>query len=230
MGRQLGWVWFGGGPLPFYILIVVDASGSLTPGQVPGVFEAVTLIRNNLVALGTLTEDQKDIFVPYRTYSDERYLSWFSAKALEVKPSNASKCVVMTWIDEAGPVYYPYFEDEDSFDGTVLSPGFVADLSSFVEFINNQDVDLLGAKIFAPPMEEFYFPAESFFDHLYLAFNTFTAPPPLGSFRNIYNEQMLEYMPTVAREQITTAYAYNLMANYLNGFFQKEGFNLLPLL
>jgi hypothetical protein len=223
MGRQLGWVWFGGSPLPFYILIVVDDSGSLTPQQLPGVFNAVTLIRNNLVTLGTLTEEQKNTFVPYRPYTDERYLSWFSARALDVKPSNASKCVVMAWIDEAAETYY--FSDIGS-----STTFFEADINSFVNFINNKNVDLLGAKIFAPPQLDN--PQVRFLDHLNRAF---TSPPPspyipLNSFRNIYDEQMLDYIPTVDRSQITTAYAYNLMANYLNGFFQKEGFDLLPLL
>jgi hypothetical protein len=217
-------------PLPFYILIIIDNSGSLTTDQVPGVFEAIDLIRNNLVDLGTLREDQKNEFVPYQSYNDERYLDWFSTRILEVKPDNISRCVVMAWIDEAGPIYYPYFEDGDFFDPTVLWPGYINDVNSFVNFINTQDVDLLGAKIFAPPTQEFYFPEGSFFDHLYLAFKSFTAPPPLDSFRNIYNEQMLEYLPTIDRSQITTAYAYNLMANYLNGFFQKEDFELLPLI
>jgi hypothetical protein len=219
MGRQLGWVWFGGGPLPFYILIVVDASGSLTPEAVPGVFEAVTLIRNNLVTLGTLTEDQKNTFVPYRTYEDERYLDWFSTRVLEVKPSNASKCVAIAWIDEANGFYH---------NVSPLEQGFVNDLNSFVNFINSQDVNLLGAKIVAPPVEDYLFFEQVFFIHLNAAFTS--ASPPLASFRNIYDEQMLSYITTGDRAEITTTYAYNLMANYLNGFLEKESFNLLPLL
>ena len=234
---QLGWVWFGReDPLPFYILIVVDDSGSLSPGQVPGVFNAVTLIRNNLVTLGTLTEEQKNTFVPYRTYDDERYLKWFSIRALEVKPSTAEKCVAIAWIDEASPSYYPFYEDEEYFDPRILNPVFISDLSSFVNFINDKNVDLLGAKIFAPPVAQVYPPPapipglnlQHFFGHLDVAFTS--ASPPLNSFRNIYDEQMLDYIGTVDRTQITTTYAYNLMANYLNGFLQKEGFNLLPLL
>jgi hypothetical protein len=228
MGKQLGWVWFGGKDLlPFYVLIVVDASGSLTPQQVPGVFDAVSLIRNNLVILGTLTEEQKNTFVPYRTYSDEQYLRWFSTAVLEVKPDDASKCVAMAWIDEAEPGYHGYnYDDEDETEEPYfLGGGFVADLNSFVNFINTRSVDLLGAKIFAPPWE--VLPLD-FFAHLNAAFTS--ASPPLASFQNIYDEQMLDYIPTVDRSQITTAYAYNLMANYLNGFFQKEGFDLLPLL
>jgi len=41
---------------------------------------------------------------------------------------------------------------------------------------------------------------------------------------------MLTYEVTIDRQNITLQYAYNLMANYLNTFFEKEEFDLLPLL
>lgn len=217
---QLGWVWFGGSPLPFYIAIFIDNSGSLTTQQVPGVFNAINLIRNNLVALGTLSEDQKNTFVPYQAPSDERYLSWMSTVVTQLKPLNATKCVTFAWIDESAPVYHDPFAQ-----GILLAPGFVTDLATFSNFASSNTVQLLGGKIFAIPLS---IPPQFFIAHLNAAFTA--ANPTLASFQNIYQEQMLTYNVTVGRENITLQYAYNLMANYLNIFFEKEEFDLLPLL
>ena len=218
---QLGWIWFGGSPLPFYIAIFIDNSGSLTTQQVPGVFNAIDLIRNNLVALGTLSEDQKNTFVPYQAPGGERYLSWMSTVVTQLKPLNATKCVTFVWIDESNPIYHANTTSGPS----LLAPGFVTDLATFSNFASSNTVQLLGGKIFAIPLPG---PTQFFIAHLNAAFTA--ANPTLASFQNIYQEQMLTYDVTVERQNITLQYAYNLMANYLNIFFEKEKFDLLPLL
>lgn len=219
---QLGWVWFGGSPLPFYIAIFIDNSGSLTSQQVPGVFDAITLIRDNLVTLGTLTEGQKNTFVPYQGPVDERYLSWMSTLVTQLKPSNATKCVTFAWIDESNPVYHLM---TSQLLPDLLRPGFVTDLVTFSNFVSSNTVQLLGGKIFAVPLAS---APQAFIAHLNAAFTAVN--PTLASFKNIYQEQMLTYDVTIERQNITVQYAYNLMANYLNIFFEKENFDLLPLL
>jgi len=218
---QLGWVWFGGAPLPFYIAIFIDNSGSLTTQQVPQVFNGITLIRDNLLTLGTLTEDQKNTFVPYQGPGNERYLSWMSTLVTQLKPPNATKCVTFAWIDESEPIYHA--------GSNSLRPGFVTDLATFSNFVSSNTIQLLGGKIFAVREEPSSFQSfQGFLEHLNAAFTI--ASPPLSSFQNIYQEQMLTYEVTIDRQNITLQYAYNLMANYLNTFFEKEEFDLLPLL
>lgn len=218
---QLGWVWFGGSPLPFYIAIFIDNSGSLSTAQVPGVFNAIDLIRNNLVVLGTLSEDQKNTFVPYVAPNNERYLDWMSSLVTQLKPLNATKCVALVWIDESIPIYH----ERTTSGPSLLNPQFVMDLATFSNFVSSNTVQLLGGKIFAIPVTS---PPQAFIAHLNAAFTA--ANPTLASFQNIYQEQMLTYDVTVQRENITLQYAYNLMANYLNIFLEKEEFDLLPLL
>jgi hypothetical protein len=113
-------VYFQGTPpsLPFYVLIAVDSSGSLTPMDVPEVYDAFDAIfaayNSNPLFEGITAEQFIKIIPPNPSeppederLTNESFMQWFNEFPLEYKPiGSQSRCVMFTVLNEVWPVYY----------------------------------------------------------------------------------------------------------------------------
>ena len=222
-------------PLPFSVVLIVDASGSLTPEDLPSLFTALDLIKAQLVELGSFTSiGQVNQYIITKTSeTDERYLRWYREFSLEAL---AGKVVAINFQDEAAPNYH-------NPSGTFRSDGFYAsDLNAFESFIASESKSLLGAKLFIPREIGGGFPSgdeagfvnftaeiDSHLEYVFLSPASGGYPSPrLDSFTSEIDTQMLEYEILIARDEFTVEYSYNIMADYLNVFFAALDFATLP--
>jgi len=144
MARIIRCQHIGGGSLPFYILLIVDNSGSLTSEKVPNVFTALDAIKAELVSLGNLTPSQSDVFIVVdESEENERYLDWWSTKATEYSFPSSREFLIITFQDEANVSYH----DKNGFNSEA---NYSDDLIAFSSFISSNTPVLIGAKIFVP--------------------------------------------------------------------------------
>jgi hypothetical protein len=223
-------IWYGGSPLPFSVLLIVDASGSLSPGQVPSLFTALGLIKTELINIGTFTSpEQADEFIVIKTsageVSDERYLRWYRDFSLQ---SAGKKVVILTFQDEAENEYHNFST------GTNSGRFYNSDFANFQSFLSAGTKSLLGAKLFVPgPAFSFQvLGVETFITHLNYVFLNPAAggypTPRLDSFQSELGTQMLEYEALINRNLFTVEYSYTVMRDYLNIYFAALNFALLP--
>ena len=235
----------GEGRLPFSIIIIIDASGSLSPEDVPQVYTAVDLIKANLVSLGSFPDETAaNSFV--RIIDDEtneRYLRWYAQfPAQMATETGSSSFVIINFQDEAaGGVYHNNFLNANN-----SNHFYNQDNTSLAQLIGpnaaTDQFEILGAKIFVPNASpqnssQFWFlnNEDEETTHLWMVFNNPPAGnynfPTLGTFyQNRFELPVMEYELLIDRASFTTAYVYNKMAQYLNVYFALTEFSLLPLL
>lgn len=236
-------IWYGGGPLPFSVLLIVDASGSLSPDQVPSLFTALDLIKTELINLGTFTSpEQVDEFIVTKTseaeVSDERYLRWYRDFSLQAA---GNKVVILNFQDEANGAYH----SGDS--GANTNVFYNSDLINFQSFLSVGTKSILGAKLFVPQAisdpgsgdpgtgdgQNFFInltaPIDTHLEYVFLDPTAGGYPEPrLDSFQSELETQMLDYEVLIARDLFTVEYSYTVMRDYLNIYFAALGYNLLP--
>ena len=119
MGGWKGVVWYGKPLLPFWVLITIDSSGSLTPDDVPEVYTAFDEIyaAYNVSPLfpGIAAEDFL-VIIPddpaAGTFEDprvanERFMQWFKDFPADYRPDGApARCLLIAVANEAAPVYH----------------------------------------------------------------------------------------------------------------------------
>ena len=231
----LGRVWYEGTPLPFSVVLIVDASGSLTPDDLPSLFTALDLIKTELVNIGTFTSsEQVDRFILTKTSEDdERYLRWYKDFSIEAA---SQQVVLLNFQDEANPSYHGN-------NGVNSGSFYNSDLTAFQTFLSNGK-SILGAKLFVPQevgggfpsafdnvqgFVNFTVPIDSHLEYVFLDPSAGSYPSPsLDSFTSEINTQMLEYEILIARDLFTVEYSYTVMRDYLNVYFAALDYALLP--
>jgi hypothetical protein len=234
-------IWDGGSPLPFSVVLIVDDSGSLSPDQVPSLFTALGLIKTELTNIGTFTSsEQVDEFIVTKTEEDdERYLRWYRDFSLQAA---GNKVVILNFQDEADPNYH---RGDSGVNSNVF---YNSDFINFQSFLSAGTKSILGAKLFVPqiisadpgsggssPVEtqEFFInltaPIDTHLEYVFLDPTAGGYPEPrLDSFQSELETQMLDYEVLIARNLFTVEYSYTVMRDYLNIYFAALGYNLLP--
>lgn len=217
-------------PLPFHVVLGIDSSGSLRPADVPEVYDAIDLIKLDLVAIGNFVDQQQaDQFI-VDTRINERYLDGFTSFPEQLAPIGSTRCVIVFFQDEVNDTYGADFSDGSTLGD--LDSRFFEDYDAFkAKYASLEDdfVSLLGARIFVPQNSQNSL-ASGFIEHLELVVDDGTglSQGAISANLNEFEQPIVTYEELIDRTAFTVEYVYDKIAEYLNTFFVLLGSSVLP--